>query len=751
VTPRSPAGIRLIALDVDGTLIDRDGVLRPRTVRAVREAIAAGIRVALVTGRMTSSALPFARELGIREPIIGLQGAAVRELPADGATRLGRLLYHRPLDPATTRETVAWCRTVGLAPHLNILETMYFDGADERIDAWSQWLPGNVRIVPDVAAWARRPVSKVIAVGPPGLPAAVVAAGRALFVGRADAVVSHPEFLEFIAPGVSKGRALRWLARRHGIPLAATMAIGDQMNDLDMVAEAGVGVAMPHAPAELLAVAAIIAPPLAEEGAAQVIEAAVVAASRSCAGDPERGAHSAADSARMDRRAGSRRAPARREGGRMSASGTSRTAWAPLREVDPEVWAVMRAEAGRQHDKLELIASENYAFTAVMEAQGSWLTNKYAEGLPGRRYYAGCEWVDVVEELARERALALFPGAAHVNVQPHSGAQANQAAFFAVLSPGDRIMGMSLAHGGHLTHGSRANLSGRWFEVHAYGVEPGSERLDYDALERQAAEVRPKLIVVGASAYSRTFDFERLADIAHGVGAYLLADIAHIAGLVAGGVHPSPFPHADLVTTTTHKTLRGPRGGMVFASPELAGAIDKAVFPGIQGGPLMHVIAAKAVAFRLAATPEFQADQRRTVENAAALAAEVSRRGGRLVSGGTDNHLLMVDVRPFGVTGRDAERLLDRAGMTVNKNAIPFDTAPPTIASGIRLGTPAVTTRGLGPDEMRDIGRLLVTALTARDEPAATAAIAAEVRALCDRFPVPGLPGDGDIGGAAGG
>jgi len=426
----------------------------------------------------------------------------------------------------------------------------------------------------------------------------------------------------------------------------------------------------------------------------------------------------------------------------MSVSRAARTAWAPLAEVDPEVWAAMRGEADRQRHGIELIASENYAFAAVMEAQGSWLTNKYAEGLPGRRYYAGCEWVDAVERLARERALALFPGAAHVNVQPHSGAQANQAAFFAVLSPGDRILGMGLAHGGHLSHGSPVNLSGRWFEAHQYGVEPGTERLDYDALERQAAEVRPKLLVVGASAYPRVFDFERLADIAHGVGACLLADIAHIAGLVAGGVHPSPFPHADLVTTTTHKTLRGPRGGLIFSGPELAQAIDRAVFPGIQGGPLMHVIAAKAVGLRLADTPEFRADQHRTVENAAVLAAEVAARGGRIVSGGTDNHLLMIDVRPFGVTGRDAERLLEEVGITVNKNAIPFDPSPPNVASGIRLGTPAVTTRGFGPDEMREVGRLLVAALTSHHEPGAMASIAAEVGVLVGRYPVPGLPGD---------
>jgi glycine hydroxymethyltransferase len=424
----------------------------------------------------------------------------------------------------------------------------------------------------------------------------------------------------------------------------------------------------------------------------------------------------------------------------MSMTDASRTAWATVAELDPEVWSAMRGEADRQRWKIELIASENYTFAAVMEAQGSWLTNKYAEGLPGRRYYGGCEYVDVVERLAQDRALALFPGATHVNVQPHAGAPANLAAFFAVLSPGDRILGMSLAHGGHLTHGSPVNFSGKWFDVHAYGVDRETNLIDYDALERQAAEIRPKLVIAGASSYSRILDFERFAAIAHGAGAYLLVDMAHIAGLVAAGQHPSPFPHADLVTTTTHKTLRGPRGGLIFSSAELARQVDKAVFPGTQGGPLMHVIAAKAVALRLAATPEFREDQRRTVENARVLASEIGGRGGRLITGGTDNHLMSVDVTPFGVTGREAERLLDEVGITVNKNAIPFDANPPNIASGIRIGTPAVTTRGFGADEMREIGRLIVGSLTSRDEPAEQAKIAAEVRDVCGRFPVPGLP-----------
>ena len=432
-------------------------------------------------------------------------------------------------------------------------------------------------------------------------------------------------------------------------------------------------------------------------------------------------------------------------------------AWASLAEVDPELWAAVVAEGHRQADNIELIASENYVWQAVLEAQGSWLTNKYAEGLPGKRYYGGCEYVDIAENLARDRALALFPGADHVNVQPHSGAQANMAAYFAVLRPGDRILGMSLAHGGHLTHGSPVNFSGRLFEVHAYGVTRDTERIDYDALEAQAAEVRPRVLVAGASAYPRTWDFARLARIAHGVGALLFVDMAHFAGLVAAGLHPSPFPHADLVTTTTHKTLRGPRGGLVFARADLpdgveradfpalgkltlAQAVDKSVFPGVQGGPLMHVIAAKAVALRLAVEPEFRRDQARTIENAAVLAGTIAGAGARLVSGGTDNHLALVDVTPLGVTGREAEALLDEVGITVNKNAIPFDANPPNVASGIRIGTPATTTRGMGPDEMRRIGRWIVDAIRNRDDAAALGAIRAGVRDLVDRFPVPGLP-----------
>jgi glycine hydroxymethyltransferase len=413
---------------------------------------------------------------------------------------------------------------------------------------------------------------------------------------------------------------------------------------------------------------------------------------------------------------------------------------APLSQVDPELWDAMLGERDRQRWKIELIASENYVAQAVLEAQGSWLTNKYAEGLPGKRYYGGCEFVDIVERLAQERALALFPGAEHVNVQPHSGAQANMAAYFSVLKPGDRILGMNLAHGGHLTHGMALNFSGKLYEVHAYGVRQDDQRIDYDALERQAREVRPRLVVAGASAYPRIIDFERMAAIAHGVDALLFVDMAHIAGLVAAGLHPSPFPHADLVTTTTHKTLRGPRGGITFARADLGTAVDKAVFPGIQGGPLMHVIAAKAVAFKLALEPEFREDQRRTIENAQALATTLADLGARLVSGGTDNHLMLVDVTPLGVTGREAEHLLDDVGITVNKNAIPFDPLPPNTASGIRVGSPAVTTRGFGPAEMRRVGELIVRTVTQRDDAAALDAVRGEVHDICARFPVPGLP-----------
>jgi glycine hydroxymethyltransferase len=417
-------------------------------------------------------------------------------------------------------------------------------------------------------------------------------------------------------------------------------------------------------------------------------------------------------------------------------------AWARLADVDPELWAAIRGETDRQRWKIELIASENYTFAAVMEAQGSPLTNKYAEGLPGKRYYGGCEFVDVAERLAQERALALFPGAEHVNVQPHSGAQANMAAYLSVLQIGDKILGMNLAHGGHLTHGSPVNFSGKWFEVHAYGVDPVTEQIDYDALEKQAAEVRPKMIVAGASAYPRTIDFERFGAIAKSVDALLFVDMAHIAGLVAAGLHPSPFGHADIVTTTTHKTLRGPRGGLIFCREDLGKAVDKSVFPGTQGGPLMHVIAAKAVALKLANTDEFREDQRHTIANAQVLAATLSEKGARVVSGGTDNHLMLVDVTPLGVTGREAEHLLDEIGITVNKNAIPFDKNPPNVASGIRVGTPATTSRGFREPEMRLIGESIVAAIVARDDPAAQSRLAAEIHNLCSRFPVPGLRED---------
>jgi len=432
-----------------------------------------------------------------------------------------------------------------------------------------------------------------------------------------------------------------------------------------------------------------------------------------------------------------------------------------IAELDPVLWEAMLGERRRQHANIELIASENYTSAAVMEAQGSWLTNKYAEGLPGKRYYGGCEFVDVAERLAQDRALSLFPGAEHVNVQPHSGAQANMVAYFSVLEPGDRIMGMNLAHGGHLTHGMGLNFSGRLYEVHAYGVRQDTERIDYDAMAAQAKEVRPKLIVGGASAYPRLWDFERMASIADDVGAILFIDMAHIAGLVAADVHPSPFPHADLVTTTTHNTLRGPRGGMIFsrrtlrpgldpdrfptvkngaADGALAASVDRTTFPGIQGGPLMQVIAGKAVAFKLAAEETFRNDQRRTVSNAAVMADTLAGLGARVVSGGTDNHLMLVDVTPLGVTGKEAEHLLDEIGITVNKNAIPFDTLPPNTASGIRIGTPAATSRGFGPDEMRTIGRIIIDAILRLDEPAEQARLSGEVREIVDRFPVPGLP-----------
>ncbi|KLU39980.1 MAG: serine hydroxymethyltransferase [Peptococcaceae bacterium 1109] len=404
-----------------------------------------------------------------------------------------------------------------------------------------------------------------------------------------------------------------------------------------------------------------------------------------------------------------------------------------LEKVDPEVLKVIQQETDRQRRKLELIASENFVSKAVLEAMGSPLTNKYAEGYPGRRYYGGCEYVDMVEDLARERAKALF-GAEHVNVQPHSGAQANQAVFFAVLKPGDKVLGMDLSHGGHLTHGSPVNLSGSWFDFVHYGVDKETETIDYNEVERLAEEHRPKLIIAGASAYPRAIDFAAFREIADQVGAYLMVDMAHIAGLVAGGVHQNPVPYADFVTTTTHKTLRGPRGGMILTMEKYAKLIDKAVFPGIQGGPLMHVIAAKAVAFKEALQPEFGSYARAVVENAAALAQGLKSRGFTLVSGGTDNHLILVNVKQRGFTGKEAEKLLDEVGVTVNKNAIPFETESPFVTSGIRLGTAALTTRGMGTGEMGQIAEIIAMVLD-KEGPRLSAAKDA-VREIAERFPL---------------
>jgi glycine hydroxymethyltransferase len=406
-----------------------------------------------------------------------------------------------------------------------------------------------------------------------------------------------------------------------------------------------------------------------------------------------------------------------------------------LEAVDPEIAKWIEAEARRQNHGLELIASENWVSRAVREAQGSVLTNKYAEGYPGKRYYGGCEFVDKVEQLAIDRAKSLF-GAEHANVQPHSGSQANMSVYLTALKPGDTILGMNLSHGGHLTHGHPLSFSGREYKVVAYGVRPEDERIDYDALETLAREHRPKLIIAGASAYARVIDFARFGAIAQEVGASLMCDIAHIAGLVIAGLHPSPVPHAPFVTTTTHKTLRGPRGGLVLCRAVHAKDLDRSVFPGVQGGPLEHVIAAKAVAFAEAATAEFAAYQARVVENAKALAAALSRRGFRLVSGGTDNHLMMIDVGAKGISGKDAEALLDRVGITVNKNTIPFDTRSPMVASGIRIGTPAVTTRGMGPSEMDAIAAAIARMLESGDDAAAAAEVKRSVADLCAAFPL---------------
>jgi glycine hydroxymethyltransferase len=410
-----------------------------------------------------------------------------------------------------------------------------------------------------------------------------------------------------------------------------------------------------------------------------------------------------------------------------------------LRSADPEIARAIGAEFRRQQAGLELIASENFVSQAVLEAVGTVLTNKYAEGYPGRRYYGGCEFVDIVETLAIERARTLF-GAEHVNVQPHSGAQANMAVYLALLRPGDTVLGMNLAHGGHLTHGHPLNFSGKLFTIVPYGVRRDDERIDYEELERLAHEHRPKMIMVGASAYPRVIDFPRIAAIARDIGAHMVVDMAHIAGLVAAGVHPSPVPHAAFVTTTTHKTLRGPRGGMVLCRSAHAKDLDRAVFPGIQGGPLMHVIAGKAVCLKEAATPEFAEYQRQVVANAARLASNLSAAGFRLVSGGTDNHLLLVDVFSKGVTGRDAEAALEKAGITVNKNAIPFDRHPPLVASGIRLGTPAVTTRGMREPEMDLIAEYIARVLASPADERVLSAVREDVTELCRKFPVyPGL------------
>lgn len=422
----------------------------------------------------------------------------------------------------------------------------------------------------------------------------------------------------------------------------------------------------------------------------------------------------------------------------MTANARVEVADSILSQVDPEVLEAIRGERNRQHNQIELIASENYTSAAVLVTQGSILTNKYAEGYPEHRYYGGCEYVDIVENLARQRAKKLF-GAEHANVQPHAGAQANAAAYLALLRPGDTVLAFKLDHGGHLTHGMHLNFSGHYYNFVHYGVDPETERLDYDNIARLAGEHKPKLILVGASAYPRLFDFARLREIADSVDAYLMMDMAHVAGLIAAGLHPDPVPYCDVVTTTTHKTLRGPRGGLILCKEKHARAIDRAVFPGMQGGPLMHIIAAKAVAFQEALQPGFKAYQQAILDNAQVLAETLTEGGLRLVSGGTDNHLMMVDLRKANITGKDAENVLHKAGITTNKNLIPFDPQPPRVTSGIRLGTPAVTTRGFRAADMKIVGQAVLKAVfNAQDE-----AILAEVRQLtadlCARFPVPGL------------
>ena len=407
-----------------------------------------------------------------------------------------------------------------------------------------------------------------------------------------------------------------------------------------------------------------------------------------------------------------------------------------LKIVDPEIQKAIDQELSRQREKLEMIASENIVSTAVMQAQGSILTNKYAEGYPGKRYYGGCEYVDIVEQLAIDRAKKLF-GAEYANVQPHSGAQANTAVYFALLQPGDTILGMNLTDGGHLTHGSPVNISGKYFKIIPYGVDKETERIDYDELERLAKEHQPKLIVGGASAYSRVIDFERMAQIAKSVGAYFMVDMAHIAGLVAAGLHPSPVPYADVVTTTTHKTLRGPRGGLILCrDAEFGKQFNKAIFPGIQGGPLMHVVAAKAVAFKEALSDEFKVYQQQVLDNAKALADELVKKGFRIVSGGTDNHLMLVDLRSKNITGKEAQFLLDEIGITANRNTIPFEPLSPFVTSGIRLGTPALTTRGLKEDDIREVADIIADVIGNREDGAVIETAKAKVQAICKKFPL---------------
>ena len=419
----------------------------------------------------------------------------------------------------------------------------------------------------------------------------------------------------------------------------------------------------------------------------------------------------------------------------MPTSTLANSRWRTLAETDPEIAGAIKDEVQRQNSGLELIASENFVSHAVLQAAGSVMTNKYAEGYPGKRYYGGCEFVDVAESLAIARAKELF-GAEHANVQPHSGAQANMAVYFTLLKPGDTVLGMNLAHGGHLTHGHPLNFSGKLYTIVPYGVRAEDERIDYDEFERLAHEHKPKMIMVGASAYPRIFDFERIGRIGRDVGSPVVTDMAHIAGLVAAGVHPSPVPHSDFVTTTTHKTLRGPRGGMVLCRAQYAKDLDRSLFPGVQGGPLMHVIAAKAVCFKEALEPGFATYQQQIVANAKRLAAGLNNAGFRLVSGGTDNHLMLVDVFSKGLTGKVAEAALGKAGITVNKNAIPFDKNPPMVASGIRVGTPAVTSRGMGEPEMDAIAEYIARALASPEEDAVLNMVRSEVESLCRRFPL---------------